>query len=89
MGMSPITSLGALTLARPVDAALEPLPMARVENSARNGDESYSPSGGKPDRGSADNESEEALDDLLDEVEILATAPAKDQSETRQISFFA
>jgi hypothetical protein len=59
MGISPITSLTPLSIARPLPRDLEPLPMARVENSARSGDETYSPSDGKSAGGSDKSSSEE------------------------------
>ena len=64
MGITPITSLIPLQIARDVQADLEPLPMERVENSASTGDETYSPSNGKPAHGSEDDDSEpDASDD--------------------------
>ena len=52
MGITPITNLTQLPMAHSVESDLEPLPMARVENSARTDDETYSPSNGKSARGS-------------------------------------
>ncbi len=43
--------------------------MERVENSARTGDETYSPSNRKSSRGSEDNGAEDEFDDLPDEGE--------------------
>lgn len=63
--------------------------MVRVENTAKPGDETYSPSNGKSAGGSEENESEEALDELPDASESEAGAPEKEQDPTRQISFFA
>ena len=45
MGISPIANIAPLTFARSIQGDLEPLPMERVENSARAGDETYTPSG--------------------------------------------
>jgi hypothetical protein len=59
MGITPIISLLPLPVARAIQADLDPLPMARVENSARTGDETYSPSGGKSAGGSEENSSED------------------------------
>jgi hypothetical protein len=89
MGISPIANLTALTPDRRIESDLEPLPMARVENSERTGDETYSPSKGKSSRGSEDDGSEDDFDDLPDEIEIEATAPPAENNPARQISFFA
>jgi hypothetical protein len=93
MGITPITSLTPLPLARSIEAELEPLPMERVENSARTGDETYSPSNGKSARGAEDDEPEAELEGEVEEF------PAEDQPEStepparnepgRPISFFA
>ncbi|HEY6848843.1 MAG TPA: hypothetical protein VI320_21920 [Terracidiphilus sp.] len=58
MGIVPITNLIPLPTSRAIPAGLEPLPMERIENSARTKDEAYSPSGGKSARGSADDDLE-------------------------------
>lgn len=89
MGIGPIANLSALLAVRPQESVLEPLPMSRVENSSRAGDDSYSPGGGKSARGSEDNEPDD------DDTEI----PAAEQSDpspyprstasSRKISFFA
>jgi hypothetical protein len=67
MGITPITSLTPLPIARPLQADLAPLPMARVENSARSGDETYSPNDGKSAGGSDENSSE---DDGVEEAAL-------------------
>ena len=89
MGIGPIANLMPLPLARSIQAALDPLPMERVAASARTGDETYSPNGGKSARGSED----EASDEELDSFERLSDEQAGDQSgETGSpsvISFFA
>jgi hypothetical protein len=54
--------------------------MERVENSARTGDETYSPGGGKSARGSEDDGSEDEFVDLPDEEKA---------DPTSKISFFA
>jgi len=59
MGITPITNLNPLSFARSIQANIEPLPMERVENSARIGDETYSPSGEDSARRSEDDASEE------------------------------
>ena len=66
MGITPIVNLTPLT--RSIEPDLEPLPMARVENSARTGDETYSPSNGKSARGSEDDATEDEFDDPLEDV---------------------
>jgi hypothetical protein len=87
MGISPITNLTQLPQSLSIGSELEPPPMERVENSARTGDETYSPSNGKSSRGSEDNGAEDEFDDLPDEGEPDSSAqPAAPPS---QISFFA
>jgi hypothetical protein len=58
MGIVPITNLIPLPTGRAIPAGLEPLPMERIENSARTKDEAYSPSGGESTRNSADEDLE-------------------------------
>jgi hypothetical protein len=58
MGIVPITNLIPLPTGRAIPSELEPLPMERIENSARTRDEAYSPSGGKSARNSADDDLE-------------------------------
>lgn len=89
MGISPIANITALTPDRRIESDLEPLPMARVENSATTRDETYSPSQGKSSRGSEDDGSEDDFDDLSDETEIESAAPLAENNPIRQISFFA
>jgi hypothetical protein len=94
MGISPITNLIPLSIARPIQAALEPLPMARVESSARTGDETYSPSGGKSQRGSADEASEtdtveEDLGEFDSESNAEQVAQSNETGHPHPISFFA
>lgn len=94
MGISPITNLIPLRVARPIQAALEPLPMERVENSARIGDETCSPSRGKSARGSEDEATEErtledAPDDPRDESGVEQTKQSNEISQSGTISFFA
>jgi hypothetical protein len=62
--------------------------MGRVENPARTGDETYSPSGGKSSRGSEDDGSEDEFDKLPDEEEQSSSQPAA-ITPASQISFFA
>lgn len=92
MGITPMTSLIPLQVARTIQPDLDPLPMERVENSARTGDETYSPSGGKSARGSEDDAREDDLEegdsappDEFGADPIASTVP----SAARPISFFA
>jgi len=94
MGITPITNLTPLPLTGSIQSDLEP-PMARVENSARTRDETYSPSNGKAARGvDEDGTEDEGQEDEFEnqageeeEEEEPATQPAgKDPS--RQVSFF-
>jgi hypothetical protein len=89
MGITPISNLTELPLPRAVASELEPLPMARVENTSRTNDETYSPSNGKSVRGSEDNESEDKLDDLPDEEEAESASQPAVITQTSQINFFA
>jgi hypothetical protein len=87
MGIGPITNLAPLPLTGSIASDLEPLPMARVENSARTGDETYSPSGGKSAGGSEDSGADEDFEELAGEHEKVAFAA--ENSLSRQVSFFA
>jgi hypothetical protein len=88
MGIAPITGLIPLSQARTVQGTLEPLPMERVENTSRTGDETYSPSNGKSAGGSEDDTGEEELDSF----ELASDEEAADASvaviEPGPISFF-
>jgi len=89
MGIAPITNLIPLSQARAPQATLEPLPMERVENSSRTGDETYSPSNGKSAGGSEDDSAEEEMDsfELASDEEAFDDPVAA--GEPRPISFFA
>jgi hypothetical protein len=94
MGITPITNLMPLSVARAIQPDLDPLPMQRVENSPRTADETYSPNNGQSARGSADDASDgDAAEDDLDEMAgESADEPANPSSEASQpgpISFFA
>ncbi len=89
MGISPVPSLIALSSVRPVEAALEPLPMARVKNSARSGDDAYSPSRGKSARGSEDHEMDEELGDFSEESDAQTSQLVNHGLPKTQMSFFA
>jgi hypothetical protein len=88
MGIGPITNITPLTIAQPIGSDYELTPMSRVENSTRNGDETYSPSGGKQARGSEDDGSEDEFEELAcEDAEAPPVAPAR-KDPNRQISFF-
>ena len=94
MGISPIVNLSPMLLTRALEPDLEPLPMARVENSARTGDESYSPSNRKSARGAEDDgaeedEAEEEFQELADSDKEHPPRQPATKSPSRQISFFA
>jgi hypothetical protein len=94
MGITPIVNLAPLPLTRAVEKVLEPLPMERVEDTARTGDETYSPSNqgsprGAEDDGPEDDSPEGEFQDLAGEDdEQPSTQPAVEPS-TRRISFLA
>ncbi|MGD0901521.1 MAG: hypothetical protein ABR924_01140 [Terracidiphilus sp.] len=89
MGITPITNLNPLTLARSVESDDEPLPMERVERSTRTGDEKYTPSNGKSARGAEDDEPGDELEELPVEDEAEPAAPPTRNDASRPISFFA
>ena len=99
MGITPITNLIPLQVVRALKSDLEPLPMERVENSSRTGDETYSSSNGQSNRGSEDDASEDdaaeddLMEDALDEPSYQSspetTAHPAAPSQPRPISFFA
>jgi hypothetical protein len=94
MGISPITNVGPLTFARSTQGDLEPLPMERIENSARSGDETYTPSSQKFARGADDDspDGESAEDDFEDatgDTENDSNPTPAAQNQKAQISFFA
>jgi hypothetical protein len=98
MGITPISNLAPLPVTRAIEDELEPLPMERVENTARADDATYSPSnqgsaGDAEDNGFENNGSqEEGSDDfqcLIAEQETQpSTDPAAEPSSGR-ISFLA
>lgn len=89
MGITPITNLFPLPVARSIPADLDPLPMERVVNSPRAGDETYSPNGGRFARGSEDNASEDESNDSDEESSEGPSALSGDGNVVRKISFFA
>jgi hypothetical protein len=99
MGITPITNLTPLPVTRAVEKGLEPAPMGKVENTARSGDETYSPSKQKPGRGAEGDSSEEEITEeeisedefqnLAGEVEAQPSAQPDTEPATRRISFLA
>ncbi len=89
MGIAPITNLDPLPLSGCVGPDLEPVPMARIENSARTGDETYSPSGGDSARESEDGGCEDEFENHADESATESAAPAVANNQSQAISFFA
>jgi len=89
MGITPITNLNPLPLIRSVESDFEPLPMERVENSARTGDEKYTPSNARSARGAEDDEPEEEMEELPVEDETEPAPPPVRNEPGQPISFFA
>ena len=89
MGIAPITNLIPLSQTRTVQGPFEPVPMERVENSARTGDETYSPSNGKSAGGSEEESSEEEKDSFELAPDEDSTDKSSGPSEILPISFFA
>lgn len=84
MEISPITGIRALPSIKAPAAVPELRGIFEVEYSARTGDETYSSSGGKSERGLEDEE-----DDLEDGSEAELKVHALEQGVGRQISYFA
>jgi hypothetical protein len=94
MGITPIVNLAPLPLTRSIEKELEPLPMERVENTARTGDETYSPSNqrsarGAEDEGGEDDGREEEFENLAGEDDAQPSMEPAAEPSTRQISFLA
>ena len=98
MGIVPITNLIPLPPGRAIPSGLEPLPMERIENSARTRDEAYSPSGGKSARNSADEdlegdvyegEAEEPEDELEGKPAAETVIALSGSGPAKQISLYA
>lgn len=85
MGISPIANLNPLAVRQPAQTGMEPLPMARVENSGEAGNDSYSPGGGGSAGGGEDSEA----DSERDGMEVGAAAHASEKSLGSRISLFA
>ncbi len=94
MGITPIVNLTPLPLTRAVEKVLDPLPMERVENTARTGDETYSPSNGGSARGAEDDGPEdegreEEFQNLAGEDEEQPSTEPAAETPTQRISFLA
>ena len=90
MGITPIVNLTELPVVRSAQSDLEPQPMQRVENSARTGDETYSPSNGQSASGSEDDGPQDEFESVAGEDEEEPTTIQPDGDDPGlQISFFA
>jgi hypothetical protein len=94
MGITPITNFIPLTIASSMKKDLEPLPMERAENSARAGDETYSPSGGQSAAGSeedafAGENPEDATVEGIETPDADGGASAPSGASQAGINFFA
>ncbi len=78
MGISPISNLLGISFSAPSASAIEPLPMARVENSGRTGDDAYSPSERESSRGSEDDTEESDEEEHEDDPDATADAEPGD-----------
>ena len=74
MGIMPISNLLPTTFSAPSASAIEPIPMARVENAGRTGDDAYSPSDRKSGRGSEDDTEESDEEELEEGLNAMADA---------------
>jgi hypothetical protein len=94
MGISPITNLMPLAIARTIESDLEPVTMERVEDSARTGDETYSPSNQKSSRGAEDDGAEgdvaeDGLESPAGEDDTHPNSQPESSDIARRISFLA
>jgi len=90
MGISQIGNLNPVATNGSAEAEFEPLPIARVENSANVTDDSYSPAGGEPAGGTDDGESGSDFDGQPGETEAeVFAAPTSEKRAAWEISFFA
>jgi hypothetical protein len=94
MGITPIVNLTPLPLTRAVEKVLDPLPMERVEDTSRTGDETYSPSNqnsarGAEDDGSEENGAEEEFQNLAGEDEEQPSTEPAAEAPNPRISFLA
>jgi hypothetical protein len=94
MGITPIVNLTPLPLTRAVEKVLEPLPMEKVEDTSRTGDETYSPSNqnsarGAEDDGAEEDGPEEEFQNLASENEEPSSAEPTVEASNPRISFLA
>jgi len=102
MGIVPISSFIPVTVTRSNQTALEPLPMERAENSAKAGDETYTPSGsseGELEDEAGEEESgdekpgdeciEAAADETIDDPLPQVSSPEDESLALGGVNFFA
>jgi hypothetical protein len=103
MGIVPISSFIPVTVTRSNQTALEPLPMERAENTAKAGDETYTPSGSsegelEDEAGGEDSGEDEGIEAASDETteesapQIAApeiAIPEAENQESGGVNFFA
>jgi hypothetical protein len=84
MEIGPITGIRSMPVVKEPPAGLGLSGVFDIENFARTGDETYTPSGGKSAGGREDE-----FDDPLDEDEPQGLMRSSDDDPGRKISFFA
>lgn len=94
MEIVPIAALTSLPVSRYLPAVLDPSPMARLENSARAGDETYSSSADRQAQGSADcagddPDTDSATEELESEESNNFGSRNVEVAKDRAVSFFA
>jgi hypothetical protein len=93
MEISPIAGIRAMPVVKAPPADTELTAVFDIDNSARTGDETWTPSNSKSGRGSEDDGSEDEFEEFEDATELEEeTSPrvfAAEKTEGRQISFFA
>jgi hypothetical protein len=94
MGITPITNLMPLPVARLEQGEMEPSPMERVQGSSRTRDETYSPSGGQSalssdEDASGDGNIEDSPGGTDDESADRQISQSIQTAVPRKISFFA
>ena len=93
MEISPIAGIRAMPVVKAPSADPELTAVFDIDNSARIGDETWTPSDKKSGRGGEDDGTDEELDEFEDSADLEAEphteVSAADQSQARQISFFA
>jgi hypothetical protein len=93
MEISPIAGIRALPVVKTPPVAPELPAVFDIDNSARTGDETYSPSNGKSAGSSEDQPPEDEFDsteeDSQPEPEPEPEIPSAQNNQSRQINFFA